>query len=1117
MMPFCRPKPFRLLLVVFIAGAWSAAWSAAGCAPQTLPSDEKADLPDPKDEMRDLWSPPEVGFLRTWLVCGEFPNPPHEGQEYYDHTPPCIGLETDYLAGLGGEAAVRPTAGMIVERPDGTTAEWVEHAAPVDQVDFETLFPGRPTNNVVAYAYTTFERDAAGEAVLALGSDDGVRVWLNGRLVHEHLVGRPVRQDEDIVPVDLKKGTNRLLVKVEDGRGGWGFMLRVLSENQVLTLDPGDLRPEIVEGPTGPGGKLRVRTDTGAGAMVPDPAPVTVEVVGPGGKVVARDMAQRGSTVTLDSAKLSDGPYEVRLAKSEPDGHTLYRHLPWYKGDWRRHVREALDDADAAAKGDRTPDNLRLVVVGDLVRDRLGGDLRKGDGDPDAPGDLSDDAWKRIYEPLMEHREVKAGLPAMVRPHGCIRLAWVDPVDDSAQYARAYLPPEYTADKAWPMVVMLHGYNPSNPEYVGWWSVTKRHDELAERHGVITLEPHGRGNTGYAGIGDLDVMRAVARARERFRVDADRIYLMGYSMGGAGTWTVGTQHVDLFAAIGPIYGGWDYHTWTEADDYAELTDVQRYREEALSSFVQAESLLTTPVFVNHGDADSLVDVDHSRYVVRMLQRWGYPLRYWEHPGKGHGGLGCEDELMRFFLSHRLERHPRRVRVRQAALRTAAAHWLRIEQREDPLAMMHADARVVNRRLIRVDTANVLVVRLSPGEELVDHRRPVRVIWNGRDAGEHAFGAAGVGLHAPGYTPGERDKRPALAGPIWDLQHTPFAIVCGTAAKDPAMARFVQLRAEAARDAWREWQHVDPRYFLDSEITDEQVRAFSLRLFGGPDENLVTRRLAAKLPVALEPGKVTIDGETFAATDAAVAMVFPHPLNPDRYVELRAGNSAAGMYHVGDVPEPFDFVVHDGGVKHEAPFEELCVAAGRFDHAWRLRDDYTVQGDPDTRRAAGRNQAPTRLTAETGAGRLWVSELLEADATGSFRHMRRDMNWQGEPIRLGGRRFTRGIAVQVWHGPCMATYNLAGGGWKHLRGTIGIEVHEPGELEPKHKTNTRVHFIVRGDGKELFRSETFHWDSGPQRMEVDVSGVQELELQVTNETTWHCAASSVDWANLRLEK
>jgi len=133
-------------------------------------------------------------------------------------------------------------------------------------------------------------------------------------------------------------------------------------------------------------------------------------------------------------------------------------------------------------------------------------------------------------------------------------------------------------------------------------------------------------------------------------------------------------------------------------------------------------------------------------------------------------------------------------------------------------------------------------------------------------------------------------------------------------------------------------------------------------------------------------------------------------------------------------------------------------------------------------------------------------------------MVRDRNWQGRAIKLGRMTYPGGIGVSVWHEPCTATYDLTGGGWKRLRAVIGIEIdRKPEDLQQKQKDGTRVYFVVRGDGKELYRSPTFRWDSGPVEMDVDVAGVRMLELEVANETTWHNAASSVNWAGIRLEK
>ena len=65
---------------------------------------------------------------------------------------------------------------------------------------------------------------------LGIGSDDGVKVWLNGELVHENWLSREVAPDDDRVPVTFRKGKNQLVLKVQNALGAWGFCCRLLDE-----------------------------------------------------------------------------------------------------------------------------------------------------------------------------------------------------------------------------------------------------------------------------------------------------------------------------------------------------------------------------------------------------------------------------------------------------------------------------------------------------------------------------------------------------------------------------------------------------------------------------------------------------------------------------------------------------------------------------------------------------------------------------------------------------------------------------------------------------------------------------------------------------------------------
>jgi hypothetical protein len=79
----------------------------------------------------------------------------------------------------------------------------------------------------VAYLRTWLWSPAKQKARLEIGSDDGVKVWLDGGVVHVNNAQRPVEDGEDKADVKLLKGWNPVLVKVAQGEGGWGASLRV--------------------------------------------------------------------------------------------------------------------------------------------------------------------------------------------------------------------------------------------------------------------------------------------------------------------------------------------------------------------------------------------------------------------------------------------------------------------------------------------------------------------------------------------------------------------------------------------------------------------------------------------------------------------------------------------------------------------------------------------------------------------------------------------------------------------------------------------------------------------------------------------------------------------------
>ncbi len=92
----------------------------------------------------------------------------------------------------------------------------------------------KPNERTIAYGLVYVFSSKNHEALMLVGSDDGVRIWLNEKLVHSNPAYRGAYPDQDKVPVELKQGWNKLLVKVLQGGGGWGFYLRFVDPEEKL-------------------------------------------------------------------------------------------------------------------------------------------------------------------------------------------------------------------------------------------------------------------------------------------------------------------------------------------------------------------------------------------------------------------------------------------------------------------------------------------------------------------------------------------------------------------------------------------------------------------------------------------------------------------------------------------------------------------------------------------------------------------------------------------------------------------------------------------------------------------------------------------------------------------
>lgn len=202
------------------------------------------------------------------------------------------------------------------------------------------------------------------------------------------------------------------------------------------------------------------------------------------------------------------------------------------------------------------------------------------------------------------------------------------PSDRINSHYLLYLPRRYDAEppQRWPLILFLHGggergHNLDIVKTQGLARVLEKQVDFP----FIVVSPQCVANNWYSDVLD-SVLEEVISV---YRIDADRVYVTGMSMGGFGAWDLALTYPRRFAAIAPICGG--------------------------GNPVRACDLAHLPVWAFHGARDTIVPLEFSRQMIEALQACGGDARLTIYPELEHDSWTptyANIELYEWFLRNR---------------------------------------------------------------------------------------------------------------------------------------------------------------------------------------------------------------------------------------------------------------------------------------------------------------------------------------------------------------------------------------------------------------------------------------------------------------------------------
>ncbi len=332
------------------------------------------------------------------------------------------------------------------------------------------------------------------------------------------------------------------------------------------------------------------------------------------------------------------------------------------------------------------------------------------------------EATLQSIEAVIRDMPQSSSAPVGAQPKRSIKVR-----EKSASYA-LYVPPSYSPEQAYPLILCLHGAGFTGEAYLERWV-----PRLEDRY--ILACPTMEGGAWWTRFAEEVTLEILDSLSQGYHIDPDRVFLSGMSNGGIGAWIIGMHHADRFAGIAPMASGVD--------------DVM---------FPCVENLINTPVYVIHGEADQVMPVRLSRALVQEMKGHGVPHQYseheWTHPHAGGHFFPRQElpALIAWFDTQRRASTPTNLSIVRDASHTMPLSWGRIDATDDIAefsenlvdkrdeliaggiyAKLHAE--IVGPNTIEVRTIRIKHYTLFLNKALVDFSKPIFVKTNGEESFE----------------------------------------------------------------------------------------------------------------------------------------------------------------------------------------------------------------------------------------------------------------------------------------------------------------------------------------------------------------------------------------------
>jgi dienelactone hydrolase len=541
---------------------------------------------------------------------------------------------------------------------------------------------------------------------------------------------------------------------------------------------------------------------------------------------------------------------------------------------------------------------------------------------------------------------------------GLVVRAYVSKIDGSVQPYGLVVPPSYQPETThkFRLDFWLHGRGEQLSELAFISDRERNRGEFAPAD-TIVLHLYGRYCNANRFAGETDLFEALDSVRKRYPIDENRLVVRGFSMGGASCWQFATHYAGLWAAAAPGAG------FSETAGFLHLYPVGAPRpngyEQKLwhlyDSVDYAANLFNCPLVAYSGEIDGQKQA--ADMMALALAAEGMTMTHIIGPQTAHR----YHPAAKAEINHRIDSiatkgrdpMPHQVRFTTWTLRYNQMEWITVDALEHHWERARVDANLdLAADAVQLTTTNVsgLTLSMPPGYcPLENTRRPQVIldaqrleappVMSDRSWTAHFRKQQGQWAVTESTDDASLHKQHGLQGPIDDAFMDAFLMVRPTGRPmNEKIGAWTAAEMNHAIDHWRRQFRGEARVKSDVDVSEADIGANNLVLWGDPQSNRLLAKIAGQLPIRWDAQGVHMPQRDYPADKYVLVLIYPNPLNPKRYIVINSGFTFREFDYTNNArqtPKLPDWAIVDVSVPVSARQPGGIAEADFFDEQWQL--------------------------------------------------------------------------------------------------------------------------------------------------------------------------------------